>query len=586
MAFYNFNVHSSFANYFSKDALNPWLYLLSQAMEAGNVCLDTQDPSLEIEGQELVPSILNEHPLVGKQEEKLPFIYNKGKLYLQRFFTYEKRLVEVIKTLCTEKPSQERIDFLLKLNSFINDYLFPNNDKDTIDWQKIACISAFNQKIAIISGGPGTGKTTTVTKLLCLNLLENPNLKIKVCAPTGKAAARLQESISQAHKNLDAQFIDKKIIDQISQIQPSTIHSLLGYIPNSVSFKHNANNYLDTDILIVDECSMIDMALFYKLFQAINSKRTRVILLGDKHQLASVDAGSVFRDLCSETAPVNQFKEVQVEYINQFIPQANLRLKEEHQSKEATHPLTGHIIELQTSYRFNDNEGIGKLSQAILKNNKEQISFFYSNQDPLVKIYAPSDLNDALENIIECMSSPKDGYVAATNLTTSLERMTNLSVLCAVKEGKYGVYAINNKITQHLFKPSQMFYPYQLIMVTQNQARDGVYNGDMGMVWKDKDTLSAYFPKGQDTYLQLNPAQLLAWETAFAMTIHKSQGSEFNEILIVLPDNKDNLLLTRELLYTAITRAKRKVSIVGSPEIIETIANQTVKRVSGISDHF
>src|SRR5690606_15367084 len=144
-----------------------------------------------------------------------------------RFFAYEQKLVEIIKTLSTQKPSSERLAFLLQLKTFINEQLFSKQNQTLIDWQKIACINAFTQKISIISGGPGTGKTTTVTKLLCLNLLENPNLKIQVCAPTGKAAARLQESISQAHQSLDERYISKEIINQISQIQPSTIHSLL-----------------------------------------------------------------------------------------------------------------------------------------------------------------------------------------------------------------------------------------------------------------------------------------------------------------------------------------------------------------------
>jgi exodeoxyribonuclease V alpha subunit len=585
MASSNFNVHSAFANYFSKDELNPWLYLLSQSMDAGNVCLDTEEKIIESEGQSISKDILQKHKLVGTPGAIKPFIFNNKKLYLHRFFTYEEKLVAAIKGLCKQPVPPERITFLKSLHKLINESLFPTNSLDKLDWQKVACINAFTQKITIISGGPGTGKTTTVTKLLCLNLLENPSLKIQVCAPTGKASARLQESISQAHKNLDQSVIDKKIIDTITAIQPKTIHSLLGYIPNSVQFKHNANNCLDTDILIVDECSMIDMAMFYKLFQAIDINRTRVILLGDKNQLASVDAGSVFRDLCTETAPVNTFSKEQINLINEFIANPSQQLTLAHTSSES-HPLSGHIIELQTSYRFNDEQGIGKLSKAILYNDKDSIRHFYNNEDPLVQIYQPEQMGRAVDYIIECMKEPLKGYAASIDLNTSLSRMSHTSVLCAVKEGKYGVHAVNNSIAQQLFRPSEMFYPYQLIMVTQNQASEGVYNGDMGMVWEDKNHLSVYFPKGQNTYLQLNPAQLLSWDTAFAMTIHKSQGSEFDEILIILPDNKENLLLTRELLYTAITRAKQKVNIVGSLEIIETIAAQTVKRVSGIADHF
>lgn len=582
------NVHGTFAQYFSKDALNPWLYQLSKTMEAGNVCLDINQPFAE-EDNEIKPdpASLANHPLVGDEHMQKPFILHKEKLYLHRFFHYERKLVTQIKALIAAENTGARQQQLNRYQQLISKELFPVNEQlRTTDWQKVACINAFLNTFSIISGGPGTGKTTTVTKLLALLLASDPSLHISICAPTGKAAARLEESISQAEKNFSGSGIDPEIVQKISRLNAQTIHSLLGYIPNSIHFRHNQDNTLDTDILIVDECSMIDIALFYKLFQAIDTNRTKVILLGDKNQLASVDAGSVFRDLCSDTVALNTFSAERAAFINQFIAIEAQQVPDTAIEEPVAHPLFQHITELQTSYRFHDEAGIGKLSKAVLNNDTATISSFLDNRDPIITILPPEALQENLKRAASLLYAANEGYIGLSDPQAILSRINNSTVLCALREGKYGVQGINNFISQELFKPSAAYYPYQLIMVTQNQAREGVYNGDMGIVLTAQEELKVYFSKAGNDYISLNPAQILATETAFAMTIHKSQGSEFNEVLIVLPDNKNNQLLSRELLYTAITRAKKKVTIIGTAEVIFEIAAKSVKRVSGIAHHF
>lgn len=582
------NVHGTFAQYFSKDALNPWLYQLSKTMEAGNVCLDINQIFTGEENESKPdPASLSGHPLVGDEHMLRPFVLHKDKLYLHRFFQYERKLVAQISALIASENTETRKQQLLMHQQLISKELFSANNKlYTTDWQKVACINAFINAFSIISGGPGTGKTTTVTRLLALLLADDPTLHISICAPTGKAAARLEESISQAEKSFSGTAIAPEIVQKIAQLNAQTIHSLLGYIPNSIHFRHHENNTLDTDVLIVDECSMIDIALFYKLFQAIDTGRTKVILLGDKNQLASVDAGSVFRDLCSDTVALNSFSAERAAFINRFIDNTAQQIQETSIAAATVHPLFQHIIELQTSYRFNDEAGIGKLSKAVLNNDTEAISTFLDNRDPIVTIVPPEALQDRLKHAADLLYAKNDGYIGLSDPEAILSKINNSTVLCALKEGKYGVYSINNFISQELFKPSSAYYPYQLIMVTQNQAREGVYNGDMGIVLADREELKVYFSKAGNNYISLNPAQIMATETAFAMTIHKSQGSEFNEVLIVLPDNKNNQLLSRELLYTAITRAKKKVTIIGTPEVIFEIAAKSVKRVSGIAHHF
>lgn len=582
------NVHGTFAQYFSKDALNPWLYQLSKTMEAGNVCLDINQPFAEEENEiKPDPASLANHPLVGDEHMLKPFILHKEKLYLHRFFHYERKLVNQIKALVASENTAERQQQLNRLHELISKELFPLNEHlQTTDWQKVACINAFLNGFSIISGGPGTGKTTTVTKLLALLLANDPSLHISICAPTGKAAARLEESISQAEKNFSGAGIEPEIVQKITGLNAQTIHSLLGYIPNSIHFRHNQDNTLDTDILIVDECSMIDIALFHKLFQAIDTNRTKVILLGDKNQLASVDAGSVFRDLCSDTVALNTFSAERAAFINQFIAIEVQQIPDTAIGEPVAHPLFQHITELQTSYRFHDDAGIGKLSKAVLNNDTGTISSFLENQDPIITILPPEALQENLKRAASLLYAANGGYIGLPDPQAILSSINNSTVLCALKEGKYGVHNINNFISQELFKPSAAYYPYQLIMVTQNQAREGVYNGDMGIVLAAQEELKVYFSKAGNDYICLNPAQILATETAFAMTIHKSQGSEFNEVLIVLPDNKNNQLLSRELLYTAITRAKKKVTIIGTAEVIFEIAAKSVKRVSGIAHHF
>ncbi len=582
------NVHGTFAQYFSKDTLNPWLYQLSKTMEAGNVCLDINQTFAEEENETKPdPASLAGHPLVGDEHMQKPFILHKEKLYLHRFFHYERKLVTQIKALITSENTVERLQQLSRHQALISKELFPVNEHlQTTDWQKVACINAFLNGFSIISGGPGTGKTTTVTKLLALLLANEPALHISICAPTGKAAARLEESISQAKKNFSGSGIAPEIVQKITGLNAQTIHSLLGYIPNSIHFRHNQANTLDTDILIVDECSMIDIALFYKLFQAIDTSRTKVILLGDKNQLASVDAGSVFRDLCSDTVALNTFSAERAAFINQFIAIEAQQVPDTAIEEPLAHPLFQHITELQTSYRFHDDAGIGKLSKAVLNNDTATISSFLDNRDPIITILPPEALQENLKRAASQLYVVNNGYIGLGDPQAILSRINNSTVLCALREGKYGVHGINNFISQELFKPSAAYYPYQLIMVTQNQAREGVYNGDMGIVLAEQEELKVYFSKAGNDYISLNPAQILATETAFAMTIHKSQGSEFNEVLIVLPDNKNNQLLSRELLYTAITRAKKKVTIIGTAEVIFEIAAKSVKRVSGIAHHF
>lgn len=587
----NTNVHHAFASYFAKDDLYPFLYQLSRKMAEGNVCLYVNEVS-EDEGPALPDAaILTRHELVGDPEAIRPFILFEDRLYLHRFFHYERKFVAQVKALLNSESAyyKSRHDFLVQQEGLIVSQLFPDGNGTAPDWQLIACLNSFLNQFSIISGGPGTGKTTTVVKLLALFLLEQPDTKISICAPTGKAKVRLEEGLRKAKRTFKGTSIPEYIAGTIATLQASTIHSLLGYIPGSIHFKHHAAHTLDADILIVDESSMVDMALFYKLMQAVDTSRTRVILLGDKHQLASVDAGSVFRDLCSEEKYINHFDLERATLLNQFIKDPARRLNASDQSGSIAYPLFQHIVELQHSYRFDDQKGIGKLSKAVLQGDEMTIRDIVGAPAEEVGIYPFGTLPDWLQEFATLLKAEQGGYIGQPEVTTALERITASTILCAVKEGRTGVAALNEQVTRLLFHPEETFYEERLIMVLQNQPQEGIYNGDMGIVRKadpEQESLMVYFPQSDTGYESLSPAQILVCDSAYAMTIHKSQGSEFDAVLIVLPEKADHQLLTRELLYTAITRARKRVIIVGDIEVVLAASAHTVRRISGIQQQF
>ena len=586
----NTNIHHAFASYFTRDDLYPFLYQLSRKMADGNVCLYVNELS-DDEGPELPdPAMLNNHALVGSPGEQRPFILFEDRLYLHRFFHYERKFVAQVMALLHSEAGYlpSRQDFLLQQQELISTQLFPGSPGATPDWQLVACLNSFLNQFSIISGGPGTGKTTTVVKLLALFLLEQPDAKISICAPTGKAKVRLEEGLRKVRRTFQHTSISEAIIETIASLQAATIHSLLGYIPGSIHFRHNAQHPLDADILIVDESSMVDMALFHKLMQAVDTSRTRVILLGDKHQLASVDAGSVFRDLCSEEQYINHFTPERAGLLNRFMANASCPLDEAYQSVSNSYPLFQHIVELQHSYRFDDQKGIGKLSKAVLRHEEEVIRSFAAAPGEDVGIYPAASLPEWLQEFASLLKKEHGGYIGQPDIAVALERMTGSTVLGAVKEGRTGVAVLNEQITRLLFHPDETFYEERLIMVLQNQPREGIYNGDMGIVRKDQTQgdLMVFFPQSDAGPASLSPAQILSCDSAYAMTIHKSQGSEFDSVLIVLPEQADHQLLTRELLYTAITRARKRVVIVGDIDTVLAASAHTVHRISGIQQQF
>lgn len=590
------DVHQQFAEYFKAPEIKPYLYMLSQKMSEGHICIPVDALEADIlpeSYQEAVidKSKLEESELVATNKEYRPFVLHQDNLYLQRYFNYETQLLNRMYALimASTKVIDERMESLKSITPFVQQ-LFSGNIATGPDWQLTAAIVAVLHDFTIITGGPGTGKTTTVAKILAILFSLHPNLKVALAAPTGKAAARMAESLKQAEID-----IPDRIKEKFSKLQPATIHRLLGWKEDSPYFNHNVDNPLPFDLVIIDESSMIDVAMFAKLLQAIG-KGSRIILLGDKDQLASVEAGSLFGDMCKVSERLNVFDSKWHQFINRFIVNPAQQLTEQDRVEPLRQLLFQHIVELRYSHRFKDEKAIGKISKAIIQNDVVVLNTFLEKQNngevQLDFNYSHTIFEQFIKGYeLICETA---GSATAASIIKALNHLNALRILCAVREGEQGVTRLNNRVEAYLAKRGLIqldheFYEHRPIMVTKNNYALGLYNGDIGILRKDENgVMRAWFlekeANGTTRLKSVLPGFISKMETVFAMTIHKSQGSEFESALVVLPELGRQNLLTRELLYTAITRAKQRVVIQSSKEVLLATAAAFVERGSGIID--
>ncbi len=590
------DVHQQFAEYFNAADIKPYLYALSQKMREGNICIgvDALDETMLPEGYQntnVSKASLEQHHLVTTADEYKPFVLHRNKLYLQRYFNYETILLDKMNAMvrASDEHIKARMLALKEVQPFVQK-LFAGNIATDPDWQLTAAIVAVLYNFVIITGGPGTGKTTTVAKILAILFSLYPEMKVALAAPTGKAAARMAESLMQA--KID---IPDAVKAKFNKLQPATIHRLLGWKEGSPFFNHNEENPLAYDLIIVDESSMIDVAMFAKLLQA-TATGSRIILLGDKDQLASVEAGSLFGDLCKSPSQLNVFSKQARAFINDFIADSTQQLGEAYQTEDRSHMLFQHIVELRYSHRFKDDQAIGRLSKAVILNDEETLKTFLENKDGN-EVYIDQEYdNKIFETFIEgyeAVCKKMDGF-SEEAILESLNQLNSLRILCATKEGEQGVARLNARVEAYLQKKQciqldQEFYEHRPVMVTKNNYALGLYNGDIGILKKDANGLiRAWFmesgSEGKSELKSVLPGFISKMETVFAMTIHKSQGSEFEKALVILPQNGNQNLLTRELLYTGITRAKKKVIIQTTETALLEASKAFVERGSGVAD--
>ncbi len=584
-------IHDIFAGYFEDPLLKKIAFWVSKKLEEGNICLDLKAPEL-VDNEKINVEYLQNNPYISTDARKnlQPFILANNKIYLQRYFYYETIIIEKIYTLILNSNIDRNKNLLIENAGFVKN-LLDNNDLDNnqISWQMVAIISAVINNFTIITGGPGTGKTTTIAKFLSIVFKMFPDISIALAAPTGKAAARMNQSILNTIESI--QDLDSEIIEKLNRLQTKTIHRLLGPIPNSPEFKHNSEIPLHHDIIIIDETSMVDAALLAKLMDAVKDD-AKLIFLGDKNQLASVEAGSIFGDICSLHEGDN--------FINKETSDVILEL-----FKEKTSPsiklikgltgnknnlLEGHIIELKHSYRFDENQGIGKLSKLVIGGvtAKEQIldPFRHHNNQEEYAIITTNYIDGRFTEMLKHYEE----YAKEDDIKTAFEKLNNIITLCAVREGEYGFKEYNTIIENHLKKkglinPDDIFYDRQPVMITVNNYNLGVFNGDIGIIRVDeKGEKRIYFVDDESSIKHFPVFEINWFETAYAMTIHKSQGSEYENVIIILPEDKTNQVLSRELLYTAITRARKKVIIYSKDDVLLETVKRKINRISGIKE--
>jgi len=566
--------------------------LASSYTRSGHVCLDLSAIAGKLlderEASSRCPALgrwradLEESSVVGKHGEYKPLILDaRGRLYLYRYWRYQETLALAIK----QRVSDEGISVdMTRLREGL-ERLFSPSRAGAIDWQKVAAAAALRKRFCVISGGPGTGKTSTVARILAL-LVEQARpgekLRIALAAPTGKAAAKLQETIRGVKQSLHCLPGSRGKIPE----DASTLHRLLGWVPGSPYFRHNADNPLPVDVMVVDEASMVDLALMSKLVQALPCK-ARLLLLGDKDQLASVEAGAVLGDIC-DTGSAHSFSERLCDHIQEatgyIISGPSLR--------GPASNIHDAIIQLQQNFRFTSGSGIGTISREINRGDSAQALTLLArgayNDVVWRELPQPHDFPRLIRDRI------LDGYGAylqGADPGEVLERFDRFRILCAHRAGPFGASALNT-LAERILKeegtinPGSRWYRGRPLLINANDYPLRLFNGDVGVVLPDPDgsqELRVFFPAPDGSLRKFHPLRLPEHETVYAMTVHKSQGSEFGDVLLVLPERLSPVL-TRELIYTGITRAKQRVEIWGKEDVFLTAVSRRIERSSGLRD--
>lgn len=569
------------------DWSNPFNLRHSDFSKAQGSVPDKLSPFSEGFNYEQVLSYLQNHTSVGANK---PLQLFNQRLYFARLAGYEQTLASRLITM-SERTLNINNELLAAL---LNEYFTPDANIAT-DWQKVACAIAATKGFSVITGGPGTGKTTTVTKLLAIlqSLYKTAPLSIKLVAPTGKAAARLSESILGAKDKLTNIPADiKTLIPESAQ----TIHRLLGVKPFTNKFRHNKANPLHLDVLIIDEASMVDLSLMAKLIEALPA-HARLILLGDKDQLASVDTGSVMSDLCQGLVlgQTPGYSPARCDELNNLCFNGEAKLIAQSNS---AFKLADCIAFLQHSYRFDAQSGIGQLALAVNTNNTGVLN--YVEQESVEGRFKDVILDydfiaKPIEKLVKSAASKYTHYLSLIAQGASVAEVhkafASYQLLAAVREGDYGVNSLNQRIERVLqqqglitLSPNQRHYTGMPIMVSQNDYQLKLFNGDIGILMPDESgQLKALFIDEQGNQRAFSPARLPAHDKVYVMTIHKSQGSEFSYTAMVLPPLKQARMgINRQLVYTGITRAKNTFELVADKKVLLLAMNKSVSRASGL----
>ena len=522
--------------------------MLSRNIRSGHICLDLANTPSPSDGEAADPAwpslkkwkaALKESRAVAPGDDDHPtpsdgrplVLDAAGRLYLRRYWEYEKSLAAAILSRCDNNVPVK----------------VPPSDL-----HELAIETALAKKFVVISGGPGTGKTTAVLKILerMIAASGGGKLRIALTAPTGKAAARLEESLRSGGDLFTSASLPKSA---------STLHRLLGWRSDSSSFRHNAKNPLPFDLVVVDESSMVPLTMMAKLFAAL-LPQARVILLGDQHQLASVEPGYVLSDIAEAASQPGS-------------------------------PLQGSLVAFQKNYRFGNKSHIFALSNAAREGDtKRMFEILGSGNTADLSMAATPQAGKLQEKLRPAIVAGYSAYLKAPTPAEALKEFRKFRVLCAFRTGPYGIENLNQKIEQilrneGLVEGGTRYYAGLPVLITRNDYELRLFNGDVGILFPDPESeaLMAWFVDEEGGLRKIAPARLPEYEPAYAMTVHKSQGSEYDRILLILPD-RESPVVTRELIYTGLTRARDHVEVWYQEAELREAIERKVPRNSGLKD--
>ena len=532
---------------------------------------------------------LRQSPVVDVGPGQAPLVLDSGRLYLRRYWDCEQLVARHLQRLVAERyPAPANLHDWL-------DALFDAPDAGHVAWQRVAAALAVRGGLTVITGGPGTGKTTTVVGLL--GLLQGiaadngTSLRIRLAAPTGKAAGRLTESIGQRVAALP-------VADALRAAIPSevtTLHRLLGRRPGSRHFRHDHRNPVHADVVVVDEASMIDLEMMACLLDAL-APQTRLILLGDKDQLASVEAGAVMGDVC-RGAEAGNYDEATAAWLH------NTAGEDVGPWRGCGGALAQQTVMLRTSHRFGAASGIGALAAAVNAGDQDAVAAAWQADYTDLERIELTGLTDArLERLavagyqpcLEALAHLEPDESPEAPARRALEAFGAFQLLCALREGPAGVDAINTRVAQALHREGLIprpdgWYPGRPVMVTRNDYQLGLMNGDVGITVPVTPEdgprgLRVGFPQADGALRLVLPSRLPDVVTAYAMTVHKAQGSEFTHTALLLPET-DSPVLTRELLYTAVTRASQRFTLLqpATANVLADAVARRTRRASGLA---
>jgi exodeoxyribonuclease V alpha subunit len=534
--------------------------LASYAVAQGHPAFDPESPSTLVEPALEWPTaaawraVLAQCPWVAQGDgdtetpEDRPLVLEDGRVYLRRYREYERRLALALRRLCTHTPDAIDADV-----DALHARLFPQRDAG--DAQARAARAALKHPVLLITGGPGTGKTTTVARVLVLLAAQAlasgaAAPRVALAAPTGRAADRMAGSVRRVREALRADGIDAALCDALPT-QAATLHRLLGLVPGRAGARFDAKSPLPVDVLVVDEASMVDLPLMCKLAEALPDG-ARLVLLGDRDQLPSVEAGDVLSALADAAdAPPSDVA-----------------------------PLAGRRVHLTRGWRQTDALVLEPVADAVRRGDATAALDALRAGAPGVRFH--EDAPDPLA-FRDALLGPWRELRKVYDPRAALDLAGRARVLTALREGPQGAATLNARIELALAGPHRDAYFHgRLLLITENDARHGLYNGDVGVCLRGEGGVPLAWFDGPDGPRAFHPAALPAHASAFAMTVHKAQGSEFDSVWLQLP-MADTRVLSRELVYTALTRARSALHVLGPAAVIEAALARHAQRVSGLA---